>query len=94
MILRRLASSIATNIAAAQTIEIFIFGSPEAGGRYPRRSTRNGLPGITKLEVRIGVLVAVPNGVMVRCVDVHSGRPVSARRLSVRAGIRNLSKRR
>jgi len=60
--------------------------------RRARRET--GLPGITKLEVRIGVLVAVPNGVMVRCVDMHSGRPALARRLSVLAGIRNLSKRR
>jgi hypothetical protein len=40
----------------------------------PRR--QQALPGIAQLEVRIGVLVAVPRGVMVRCVDVHSGRPV------------------
>jgi hypothetical protein len=60
--------------------------------RRARRET--GLPGITKLEIRIGVLVAVPNGVMVRCVDMHSGRPALARRLSFLTAIRSLSKRR
>ena len=48
------------------------------------------LPGIAQLEVRIGALVPMPIGVMVRCVDAHPGRPFLARRLSIAPSVRSL----
>jgi hypothetical protein len=48
------------------------------------------LPTIARLEVRIEVLVPMPSLVIVRCVDVHPGRPLLVGGLGVAAGVRSL----
>jgi hypothetical protein len=53
-----------------------------------------GLPAAAQLEVRVDVLVLVPGRVMVRCVDVHPGRPFRRLRILARARSRLGERRR
>lgn len=68
------------------------FPSPKPGREIGPVLARDeaGLPGVAQLEIWICVLIPIVRLVIIRCVDMHPGRPILARRLNIAPAVRNL----